>query len=257
MKSAHFSAIFAFVAFAAFAPVVNAAPAAGEQKETEQVDRNFPFKPGGELRLKNFSGKIHITGSNRNNVVVHAVRRATRDRLDHIKLDIEATESRIEIEANKKDSSWREKNDNVVETDFEIEVPQQITLDVHAFSSDMQIENIEGGQKLYSFSGTIRVDAATGRLEAETFSGAIKADLERAAAAPDVQMKTFSGDIDLKLASAARGRVDFSSFSGSLDSSLPMQYRSGNKRNVRGELGGGGATNDLEFHTFSGDVRIR
>src|SRR4051794_30412727 len=108
MKSAPLPAIFAFVALAALAPAAQAAPAAGEQKETEQVDRNFPFKPGGELRLKNFSGKIHITGSNRTNVVVHAVRRATRERLDDIHLDIEATESRIEIEANKKDSSWRE-----------------------------------------------------------------------------------------------------------------------------------------------------
>jgi DUF4097 and DUF4098 domain-containing protein YvlB len=228
-----------------------------EQKETETVDRNFPLEPGGELRLNNFSGNIHVTGSNRSNVVIHAVRRATRDRLDHIHLDIRATATEISIEANKKDSSWREQNDNVVETSFEIEVPQQTTLDVHAFSSDVHIEGVAARQRLYSFSGTIRVDNAAGRLDAETFSGEIKADFQQAASTPDVRMKTFSGDIDVRLASSAQGRIDFNTFSGSLDTSLPMRYRSGSKRSMRGELGNGGASNDLEFHTFSGDVRIR
>jgi DUF4097 and DUF4098 domain-containing protein YvlB len=70
-------------------------------------------------------------------------------------------------------------------------------------------------------------------------------------------MKTFSGDIDVKLSASSRGRIDFNSFSGSLDTSLPMSYRSGNRRHIQGELGGGGGTNDLHFHTFSGDVTIR
>jgi len=230
---------------------------AREQKETEQVDRNYPFKPGGLLTLKNFSGRIHITGSDRANVAIHATRRATRERLANIHLDIRATDSEISIEANKRDASWREKNENVVETDFEIEVPQRITLDVHGFSSDIQIENIEGRQTLYSFSGTIRVDDSSGPLKVETFSGEIKASLERAAAdTPEVQMKTFSGDIDLKLAPSSHGRLDFDSFSGSLDTTVPMTYRSGGKRHVSGDLGGGG-TNDLQFKTFSGDVRVR
>ena len=227
-----------------------------EQKQTEQVDRNFPFQPGGQLTLKNFSGTIHITGSNRANVVIHAVRRATRERLDHIHLDIRATDSEIAIEANKRDDSWREHNDNVVETDFEIEVPQRTTLDVHGFSSEIQVERVEGRQKLYSFSGTIRVEDASGPLSVETFSGEIKAELERGSNTPDVQMKTFSGDIDVKLGASSRGRVEFNSFSGSLDTSLPMSYRSGSRRHIQGELGGGG-TNDLQFKTFSGDVTIR
>ena len=176
-----------------------------EQKQTEQVDRNFPFQPGGQLTLKNFSGTVRITGSNRANVVIHAVRRATRERLDHIHLDIRATDSEIAIEANKRDDSWREHNDNVVETDFEIEVPQRTTLDVHGFSSEIHVESVEGRQKLYSFSGTIRVENASGPLNVETFSGEIEAELERESNSPEVQMKTFSGDIDVKLGASSRG----------------------------------------------------
>ena len=64
------------------------------------------------------------------------------------------------------------------------------------------------------------------------------------------------GDIDLKLAPTSQGRLDFDSFSGSLDTNLPMTYRSGSKRHVQGDLGGGGK-NNLQFKTFSGDVRLR
>src|SRR6266508_2399520 len=106
---------------------VTAGPAAraeepGAQRET--VDRTYPMGPGGELRLNNFSGKIVITGSNRGNVAIHAVRRGTRERLENIHLDIQADASRIRIEANKRDDSSDRHNDNVVETDFEIEVPE-------------------------------------------------------------------------------------------------------------------------------------
>jgi DUF4097 and DUF4098 domain-containing protein YvlB len=257
MKTATIALFSAAISFAPLATSgVLAAPPA-EQKETEQVDRSFPLQAGGELTLKNFSGRIRIVGSNRNDVTIHAVRRATRERLDNIRLDIQASASEIAIEANKRSSRWHEKDENVVETTFDIEVPQQTRLDVHAFSSDVHVENVSAPQKLYSFSGTIDVDAAAGRIDAETFSGEIKADLQRDAASPALHMKTFSGDIEVRLAASAQGLVDFSSFSGSLDTNLPMRYRSGSRRNVRGELGAGGATNDLEFRTFSGDVRIR
>src|SRR4051812_39725403 len=87
---------------------------AREQTETERVDRTVPIRAGGELRLKNFSGRVTITASNRSDISVHAVRRATRDRLDHIKLEILDTGYGVSIEANKKDSEWRDRDNNVV-----------------------------------------------------------------------------------------------------------------------------------------------
>ena len=78
---------------------------------------------GGTLRLKTFSGRVKITGGSGNQLVVHAVRRATRDRLDDIKLEITQSGNTIEVDANHRLVERR--NDNVVETDFEIQVPAQ------------------------------------------------------------------------------------------------------------------------------------
>jgi hypothetical protein len=206
---------------------------ASEQNETERVDRTVQIRAGGQLRLKNFSGRVTITGSTRSDMVVRAVRRAPRERLDHIKLEILETASGVSIEANKKDDSWRDRDNNVVETDFEIQLPADVSLNVDVFSSDIFVKGVRGRQRLKTFSGEIDVVDADAGIDAET----------------------FSGDIAVTIVQGASASVDFDSFSGSLDSKVPMSYRSTGRRRVRADIGSGGT--DYHFKTFSGDVRIR
>ena len=59
----------------------------------------------------------------------------------------------VSIEANKRADGWRDKDNNVVETDFDIKVPYGTELD------------------LYSFSGRIDVTGVRAKINAETFSG--------------------------------------------------------------------------------------
>ena len=205
-----------------------------EQQETERVDKTASIRAGGTLQVKNFSGRVTITGSRRSDVAIHAVRRAPRERLDHIKLEVRETSSGLSIEANKKDDDWRDKNNNVVDTELEILVPEDVRLKIEVFSSDIKVESITGDQDLHTFSGNIDVDGATASVKAET----------------------FSGDIELKLAQGMGGNVDFDSFSGELRSDVGITTRSASRKRVTGLIGTGG-NNDYHFKTFSGDVRIR
>lgn len=84
-----------------------------QEKQTERVDRTIPFGPGGTVHLRNFSGNVRITGSSDSQVVIAAVRRATRERLDRIKLDIQSGPSEITINANHRSGNREERNDNV------------------------------------------------------------------------------------------------------------------------------------------------
>ena len=216
-----------------------AAPAAAAQKETETVDRTISIGNNGSLKLKNFSGDVRVTGTGGSEVVIHAVRRATRERLDNIKLEIKSTGSSVSIEANQRDRNWRDRDDNVVETDFDIKVPYGTELD------------------LYSFSGKLRVTDVSAPIEAQTFSGSIELDVA-GGDVPSMNIETFSGDIRAKVSASASGRVEFNSFSGDVDSDLPIAMHTTRQRGrhgASGEIGsGGGAT--LKFKTFSGDLRI-
>src|SRR5829696_8306313 len=149
-------------------------PATAAGQETERVDRTASIRAGGQLRVKNFSGKVTITGSRRADVAIHAVRHGSRDRLDNIKLEVTETASGVTIEANKKNRDWRERDNNVVETELDIQVPEDVTLDVEVFSSDIRVSDITGRQRLHTFSGNIDVSGTTSSVDAETFSGDIE-----------------------------------------------------------------------------------
>jgi DUF4097 and DUF4098 domain-containing protein YvlB len=232
-----------------------AIPAAAQSKETERVDRTIPFQSGGTIILKNFSGDVRINGTSTGQVVLKAVRTATRERLDRIKLDIRVDGTTLRIDANKRDRSADNDKNNVVETDFELSIPAQTNLEVDAFSSDVTIDAVEGRQKLHTFSGAIVVTNGTGPFSLNTFSGSIDVDVT-SAAAPEIEAETFSGDIEARVPGNASGEVEFSSFSGGLSSDVPLTLRSGSKKRFSGTLNAGGR-NELRFKTFSGDVRIK
>ncbi len=232
------------------------APAASaEQKETEHVSKVVPISQDGMLRVKNFSGRVTITAADRNDIAIEAVRRATRERLDHIKLDIQATGKTVEIEANRRDENWSEKNNNVVETDFDIQVPRELDLKIHVFSSPVDITGVQGDLDVESFSGRLVLTDTKGRLELKTFSGNIRVGAGDAGDSPAIEAETFSGDIEAAVAPTASADVDFSTFSGDINSDLPLTLKSKSKRSLRATLNHG-AANALRFTTFSGDVRL-
>src|SRR5437763_14225793 len=72
----------------AFAVLVLAVPAASAQSDTEHLTQTVKLHPGGTLRLRNFSGRTTISATEGTDVVIDAIRRAPRERLNRIKLDV-------------------------------------------------------------------------------------------------------------------------------------------------------------------------
>jgi DUF4097 and DUF4098 domain-containing protein YvlB len=247
--------------FAVLFTLVLAAPAAAQRdrdqdrgpRETENVDRTLTLASGGTVRLKTFSGRVNITGGSGNQVVIKAVRRASRERLNDIKLEITQNGNVIDIDANHRVVERR--NDNVVETDFDIQVPNQVTLDLRTFSAPIEVANVNGSVEVEGFSSEIRLTDVSGPKRVKTFSGAVQVQARDWRDGDDMNVNTFSGDVVLRLPGTARGDITFDSFSGSFNSALPVTMSSSSRRNFRGTLNGGGNT-DLRLNTFSGDVRI-
>jgi len=218
---------------------LGASTVACAQEETEHVDRTLAFPSGGTLQLHNFSGDVHITGTSGKDLVIHAVRRAERERLDHIELDIQASSSTVMIDANKRDPAWKEhNNNNVVETYFDIKVPAGAKLEVDAFSSNLDIKGVSGAERLKTFSGNIAVDAAA------------------AGTTPRLVAETFSGGIRVRLADSVKGDVNFETFSGSFDTDLPITPHSAGHKRVSNALTDPGGDRPLTFTTWSGQVHV-
>jgi len=226
--------------------------------ETEHISQTLKMEPGGTLRLKSFSGRVTITASDRPEVVIDAVRHGTRAQLDRIKLDIHADGSSVVVvDANRRDRSWFELSgrNNVVDTDLDVKVPRRTNLDVSVFSAPVTVEGVEGSHKVHGFSSRLSLSDVVGPIQAHTFSGAVVIREKSWEPNQTIDVDTFSGNVELHIPESARGTVTFNSFSGRLNSEVPLTLHSSRGRNLRAELGSGG-NGTLRFKTFSGSVRI-
>jgi hypothetical protein len=226
-------------------------------EDTERFSRTLSLEPGGTLKLKSFSGHVNIVAGERNEVVIDAIRRATRERLEHITLDVHADGHTVYIDANRHEPGWWHFKNNVVSTDFDIKVPRRTNLDVNVFSAPVTVHGVEGSHRMGGFSSRISLEDVSGAVRAHTFSGPVEIHTKAWNEDSDMDVDTFSGNVTLRVPETARGMVTFNSFSGHLNSQLPLTLRNGNRRSLKAELGTGsdhGST--LRFKTFSGSVRI-
>jgi hypothetical protein len=231
--------------------------------ETEHVSKTATFNPGATLRLKNFSGRVTITAENRRDASIDAVRRATRDRLDRIKLDVHNEGDVLVVDANHKESSWGSwwgENNNVVETDLDVKIPRKANLDINVFSSPVRVQGVEGSHKVHGFSSRLTLEDITGPVQVHTFSGAV--EIRQASWQPrqSIDVDTFSGSVDLHVPDNAKASVSFNSFSGRLDSGTPLTFFGASTRRHRtldARLGPDDAdAGSLRVKTFSGSCRI-
>lgn len=237
-----------------FALLLAVPPLVAAQTETETFDRTLTLPAGGTVRLKTFSGRVTITASGSDQVVIHAVRRGSADRLRDIKLDVQQSGSTIEIDANHRLVERR--NDNVVETDFDIRVPGRANLDIRTFSAPVSLTGVTGNLVVDGFSSEVRLSDVTGPVRVKTFSGAVDVSARAWNDGDDLSVNTFSGGVTVRLPDNARGDLEFDTFSGRFNSDLPVTLTNSSRRNFRGSLNGGGGT-DFKFETFSGSVTIR
>ena len=192
-------------------------------------------------------------------MVIDAVRRATRSRLDRITLDIHTSGSNVVVvDANQHDRSWFgfSGGNNVVETDFDIKVPRRTNLDLSVFSSPVSVDGVEGSHKVHGFSSRLTLTDVAGPVQAHTFSGSVMIRVKSWEPNQTIDVDTFSGNVELHVPDSARGTVTFNSFSGRLNSEMPLTLHTSSRRALRAELGGGGDGGTLRFKTFSGSVKI-
>jgi pyruvate/2-oxoglutarate dehydrogenase complex dihydrolipoamide acyltransferase (E2) component len=86
-----------------------------------------------------------------------------------------------------------------------------------------------------------------------------------------IEVDTFSGNIDVRVPDTAAGTVTFNSFSGHLKSEIPLTLRTTSRRSIKAELPSArpvtaeavpgaptptSSRGSMRFKTFSGSVRI-
>jgi DUF4097 and DUF4098 domain-containing protein YvlB len=158
-----------------------------------------------------------------------------------------------------------------VTVSYDVTVPSNTRLRASSRSGDQTIDAIQGPVTTSSRSGRIHVGSVPGDLEVDTRSGDIELLDQRSNVrvmsrsgrvmiegqpSRSWAVETRSGDVDVALPQDGGAEIDVDSRSGSVDSSRPIDMRSGKSRNrMQGVVGRGDGR--LEVTTRSGSVRIR
>jgi Toastrack DUF4097 len=252
MKDLMPASIFVVLALAG-APTRSAA-------DTEHVTQRVKLDPGGTLHLDSFSGRVTITGTDRPEVTVDAVRHGSRRLLDRVKLQVSSDNSSVRIAENRRARSWLDFGWNeAVETDFDISVPRRVNLDIRLFSASLDVTGVEGSaHRINTFSSPTMLHDVNGSIRIKSFSGPI--DIRQTAwrEQPSIDVETFSGQVRLRWPESAAGRLSFDSFSGRLTAKLPITLLTSGRRHINGRFGGSQAEagGNVRVKSFSGNLAV-
>lgn len=252
----------------------------------ERIDQKKPASPDGTVTISNVAGSVVVKGWDSPEVSVTGTLGKGTERLEFESSDRRTT-IRVILPRHAHD---------VDGSDLEIHLPAGSRVEVNAVSADVKASGITGPMDIetvsgeivttgspkdisvQTVSGSIQAEGQSGRIRAKTVSGRI---VLKASQPEDVQLGSVSGDLRYDGGLSARGSLDASTVSGSVELTLPaglaadfsVSTFSGSvdnafhaaggtseKKMTGGEqlsfsTGGGGAR--VKVESFSGSVRLR
>jgi hypothetical protein len=135
-------------------------------------------------------------------------------------------------------------------------------LRVTTVSGDLRLREVRGEVEAHTTSGDVSISGdPIERLSVESISGDVRMDglLTRDAW---VRITAHSGDVTLRLPDEARGELTMSSYSGDLQSAVPLTLMPGEVSRARSgrhtrryQLGSGGPL-QIDLSTLNGDIRL-
>ena len=194
---------------------------------TEEFHQTYALTADGRIELDNINGPVHITGWDRNEVKVDAVKYAdTKERLNEAKIEVDSGKDYLSIRTKYPDHdhtwNWGSHN-NPASVEYTLTVPRNARLD--------EIKLINGELDVTGVSGEVRASCINGRLEARDLAGRAK-------------LSTINGRLDARFAQLAGQDIDLNSVNGSLELTIP----SDSNAQVEASTVSGGISNDFGLH---------
>jgi hypothetical protein len=258
------------------------------QAPEDKLQRSFAVNPGSTLRVENYKGTIHVTGSDTGQVSVTALKRFSgsdserKEWMENTKVELESSGNRVEVRVRYPDQSWscwlcwREHEDSIAQVDLEIQVPHRINLDLDGYKPDIRIFSVQGDVRVKSYKAPMTIESTTGKIFIDTYKDDLrlrnvavhggleiksyKANVEVEARALDgtVRLENTKGSIVLRVPADLGMNVDFSgSRRASFQTDFPLATETSSRygSDVHGSINHGGT--EVILRTEKGSVALK
>lgn len=208
-----------------------------DREEGVSIDTTFAFAANGSVDLTLVSGRITVTGWNRNEARVRAY-------VERGELRRELTRSRVALEV-------RRRRGRTGESRYELSVPAGTRVFARTASGDIAVRGVQGDVELHTTSGELEAASLGGRASLEAVSGGVSVSGVRG----DLDIEAVSGDVDVR---DAAGEVVVETVSGRVRLRA-LRSRWVRVESVSGEVEFEGTLDPAgryDFDVHSGDVRL-
>ena len=227
-----------------------------------------PIAQGRAIEIKGVNGDIRAEPSGSNEVEVVAVKRASRDNPDSVRIDVvphaggvticavyPTTDARKPNECLPGDEGRMNVQNNDVTVRFTVRVPAGVTLIGKTVNGQIDALRLNGDVVLTTVNGSVSF-STTGGGRASTVNGSIQGEMGRADWTDTLKMGTVNGSITLTLPPGLNTDVKASTVNGDIASDFPMTISGRiSRRRVEGTIGGGGRL--LALDSVNGSITLR
>lgn len=219
----------------------------------EVFQQTYPLPAGGAFQLQNVNGSVQVSGWERDEVEVYALKSARQSHRDlrRVNIEVQARADSITVQTHYPPDEGVE-----VSVEFHIRVPRRVELRrVATVNGAVRVFSVEGVGELRSVNGNIEVFDSAGRLSARTTNGNVRMELRRLDAGSPLTIETVNGSVVIALPPGTGAEIDLRSLNGDFRSELPLTLQGSlGPREVRGRLGPGGSP--LRIRTVNGGIRV-
>jgi DUF4097 and DUF4098 domain-containing protein YvlB len=220
---------------------------------TEDFHRTVPLSSTGRVSLGNINGNVTITGWERNEVQIDAVKKARdQQRLDAARIEVDANSDSVQIKTKYPEG----RNNNLATVTYELHVPRAARLDhIDLVNGSLEISQVSGEIDAELVNGKTDIRDLSGRLNISAVNGAIVASFRTLDNVKDIRLKSVNGSINLGLPSSPNADVSVSTVNGGITTDFPLQVQGKFMgHHLDGKLGSGGTR--VEISNVNGAVRI-
>ena len=227
---------------------------------TEEFHQTYALTPDGRIELDNINGAVHISGWDRNEVKVDAVKYAdTKERLDEATIEVDSGKDYLSVRTRYPDHdhtwNWGSHN-NPATVEYTLTVPRNARLD--------EIKLINGALDVSGVSGEVRASCINGRLQARDLAGQARLSTVNGRldarfgqlAGNEVELSSVNGEVELTIPSDSKAEVEATTVSGGIDNDfgLHVNHHRFVGHDLRGELGNGGT--HIRLENVNGRIEI-
>ena len=221
---------------------------------TQEFHRTVPLAANGRVSLNNINGDVEITGWDKNEVQIDAVKSARdQQRLDNIRIEVNNSSSSVEIETKYPEHMFHNDPGAV---HYTLHVPQNARLDeIKLVNGSLNIEKLNGGVHADLVNGKLRASDLTGEADLATVNGSIEANYASLNNVREIKLKSVNGRVDLLLPQSPNADVEASVVNGSISTDFPLTVKGRFVgKSMEGTLGSGGL--HIELSNVNGSIHL-